>query len=50
MSIELEVGLENAANVKRDTEELFLEPKPTGLKNPKTQRVGSPGTELEFAL
>jgi membrane fusion protein (multidrug efflux system) len=39
MSIEIEVGLENAANVKPSTEELFLEPKPTGLKNPKTQRL-----------
>ena len=39
MSIELEVGLENAANIKADTQELFLEPKPTGLKNPRTQRL-----------
>jgi membrane fusion protein (multidrug efflux system) len=50
MSIELEVGLENAANVKRDTEELFLEPKPTGLKNPKTQRLLFAGGALLLAL
>jgi membrane fusion protein (multidrug efflux system) len=50
MSIELEVGLENAANVKRDTEELFLEPKPTGLKNPKTQRLLFAGGAVLLAL
>ena len=39
MSIEIEVGLENAAKVKPATEELILEPPPKGLKSPKTQRL-----------
>ena len=39
MSIEIEVGLENAAKVKPSLEELKLEPRPKGLANPKTQRL-----------
>ena len=37
MSIEIEVGLENAAKVRPSTEELKLEPPPKGLANPKTR-------------
>ena len=37
MSIEIEVGLENASRVKPSTEELKLEPPPKGLANPKTR-------------
>ena len=38
MSIEIEVGLENAAKAAPSTEELRLdEPKPTGLANPRTR-------------
>jgi membrane fusion protein, multidrug efflux system len=39
MSIEIEVGLENAARVPRVTEELSLEETPKGLANPKTKRL-----------
>jgi membrane fusion protein, multidrug efflux system len=39
MSIEIEVGLENAAKVKPTTEELKLEPERKGLANPKTKRL-----------
>lgn len=39
MSIEIEVGLENAAKVKTTTEELQLELRPKGLANPKTRRL-----------
>jgi len=39
MSIEIEVGLENASRVKPATEELKLEPPPKGLANPKTRRM-----------
>lgn len=39
MSIEIEVGLENAARVPRGTEELLLEETPKGLANPKTKRL-----------
>src|SRR5262250_1261677 len=39
MSIELEVGLENAPKVKLDEELLLGEPKPKGLANPKTQKL-----------
>jgi membrane fusion protein, multidrug efflux system len=39
MSIEIEVGLENAAKVKPTTEELKLEPRREGLGNRKTQRL-----------
>ncbi len=51
MSIELEFGLENAANVKPTIEELKLgEPKPTGLANPKTQRILFAGGFVLLAL
>jgi membrane fusion protein, multidrug efflux system len=39
MSIEIEVGLENAAKVPRGTEELSLEETPKGLANPRTKRL-----------
>lgn len=39
MSVEMEIGLENAAKVKPTTEELKLEPRPKGLANPKTRRL-----------
>ncbi len=39
MSIELEVGLENAPKIKLDEELLLGEPKPKGLANPKTQKL-----------
>jgi membrane fusion protein (multidrug efflux system) len=38
MSIEIEVGLENASRVPRVTEELSLEEPPKGLANPKVKR------------
>ena len=38
MSVEIEVGLENAARVKSaPTQEIFLEEPPKGLKNPKVR-------------
>ena len=39
MSIEIEVGLENASRVTPSTEELKLEPPPKGLANPKTRAM-----------
>jgi len=39
MSVEIEVGLENASRVKTTTEELKLEPPARGLTNPKTRRL-----------
>jgi membrane fusion protein, multidrug efflux system len=39
MSVEIEVGLENAAKVGPIPEELLLEEPPKGLKNPAVQRV-----------
>lgn len=39
MSIEIEVGLENAAKAPRVTEELLLEETPRGLANPKVRRL-----------
>jgi membrane fusion protein (multidrug efflux system) len=40
MSIEIEVGLENATKVPRITQEdLLLEERPTGLANPKVRRL-----------
>jgi len=38
-SIEIEVGLENAAKVQPTTEELQLELQPKGLANPRTKRL-----------
>ncbi|HET8923463.1 MAG TPA: HlyD family secretion protein [Candidatus Acidoferrum sp.] len=39
MSIEIEVGLENAVKAPRITEELSLEDQPKGLANPKVRRM-----------
>src|SRR6266446_4560728 len=39
MSIEIEVGLENASKVKPSMEELKFEPPPKGLANPKTKAM-----------
>jgi membrane fusion protein (multidrug efflux system) len=39
MSVEIEVGFENAAKVPRITEELLLEEPPKGLANPKVRRL-----------
>src|SRR5690349_24391305 len=39
MSVEIEVGLENAANAPKVTEELSLEETPKGLANPRTKRL-----------
>ena len=40
MSVEIEVGLENAARVKpAPAQELLLDEPPTGLKNPKVRRL-----------
>lgn len=39
MSIEIEVGLENAAKAPRVTEELRLEEQPKGVANPKVRRL-----------
>jgi membrane fusion protein (multidrug efflux system) len=39
MSIEIEVGLENAVKAPRITEELLLEEPPKGLANPKVKRL-----------
>ncbi|HKW63253.1 MAG TPA: HlyD family secretion protein [Candidatus Acidoferrum sp.] len=39
MSIEIEVGLENAARVPKVTEELPLEEAPKGVANPKVKRL-----------
>jgi len=39
MSVEIEVGLENASRVKTTVEELKLEPPQKGLANPKTKRL-----------
>ena len=39
MSVEIEVGLENASKAPKFTEELALEEAPKGLANPKTKRL-----------
>jgi len=39
MSVEIEVGLENASRVRTTTQELKLEPPAKGLANPKTRRL-----------
>jgi len=39
MSVEIEVGLENASKVRTTVEELKLEPPQKGLANPKTKRL-----------
>jgi len=50
MSVEIEVGLENAARVKGAPEEIFLEEPPTGLKNPKAQRLLAVGGLVLLAV
>lgn len=39
MSVEIEVGLENAAKVRPIPQEIFLDEPPKGLKNPKVRRL-----------
>src|ERR1700751_2750877 len=39
MSVEIEVGLENASKVKTTVEELKLKPPQKGLANPRTKRL-----------
>ena len=39
MSVEIEVGLENAAKVRPIAEEILLDEPPKGLKSPKVQRL-----------
>lgn len=51
MSIEIEVGLENAAKVPRVTEELPLKEAPKGLANPNIRRaLGAGGAVLLAAI
>jgi membrane fusion protein, multidrug efflux system len=51
MSVEIEVGLENAAKVRPLPEELLLDEPPKGLKNPKVRRlVALGGGALLLAL
>ena len=51
MSIEIEVGLENATKVPRITEELALEEPPKGLANPHIRRLlGAAGAVLLAAI
>src|SRR5258708_12051602 len=49
MSVEIEVGLENATKVPRVTEDLLLEETPKGLANPKVRRLPPPGRALTLA-
>ena len=49
MSIEIEVGLENAAKVKPTSEELKLVMEPQGLANPKTKRLLFAGSLVVLA-
>ena len=51
MSVEIEVGLENAAKVRPETQELLLDEPPKGLKNPRVKRLlGIGGAVLVAAL
>src|SRR5437016_7845112 len=51
MSVEIEVGLENAAKVKPvPQEEIFLDEPPKGLKNPKVRRLLVVGAVVLLAL
>jgi len=50
MSVEIEVGLENASRVKTTTEELKLEPPAKGLANPKTRRLVFAGGFVVLAM
>ena len=49
MSVEIEVGLENAAKVRTIPEEFLLEEPPKGLKNPKVRRLAVGGGVLVVA-
>jgi membrane fusion protein (multidrug efflux system) len=49
MSIEIEVGLENASKVKPSVEEVNLELQPRGLANPKTRRLLFAGSAVLLA-
>jgi membrane fusion protein, multidrug efflux system len=50
MSVEIEVGLENATHVKPEPEELSLEGPPKGLANPKLRRALLIGGVILVAL
>jgi membrane fusion protein, multidrug efflux system len=50
MSVEIEVGLENATHVKPEPEELSLEAPPKGLANPKLRRALLIGGVILVAL
>ncbi|HXN54327.1 MAG TPA: HlyD family secretion protein [Candidatus Acidoferrum sp.] len=50
MSVEIEVGLENAARVKAAPEEIFLEEPPKGLKSPKVRRLLAVGGLVLLAV
>src|SRR5258708_15019147 len=50
MSIEIEVGLENATKVRRMAEELQLEETPKGLANAKVQWLLMAGGALVLAV
>jgi len=49
MSVEIEVGFENAAKIPRGIEELSLEETPKGLANPKIRRLVVGGGALVLA-
>src|SRR5229473_5792281 len=49
MSVEIEVGLENATKVPRVTEDLLLEETPKGLANPKVRRLLIAGAAIVVA-
>jgi membrane fusion protein, multidrug efflux system len=50
MSVEIEVGLENASKVKTTVEDLKLEPPQKGLANPKTKRLLFVGALVALAV
>ena len=50
MSVEIEVGLENAAKVKPAPQEIYLEEPPKGLKSPKVRRLLAIGVVLLIAV
>jgi membrane fusion protein (multidrug efflux system) len=49
MSVEIEVGLENAARAPKVTEELLLEEAPKGIASPKLRRLLSAGGAIVLA-
>jgi membrane fusion protein, multidrug efflux system len=49
MSVEIEVGLENAARVKPAPQDIFLDEPPKGLKNPKVRNLLMLGGVLVLA-